>query len=242
MCALNISEPSKKENIIVIGLPGSGKTRVIHSLPSTFSQTVVEMPSASNRVDLLSDVQVWCVIDIRSFFYLPQDAWLESELKKMVQQADGIVFSFVEGASLEIQMAWSKWVKTHADGVPIVRWLNQAFPKEWAGFPCLKRGERKIHRVAPLNLQTFHFELGRISLEHLLFGLDSSKQNLGMKLLRVTGVLNTLEYSNLVAIEGSALRWDTFAAVPNAVARALTIQGIGLERTWLEELVQAAKV
>jgi len=236
-----------KRCIVVTGLPGSGKTRVIQS-------ALTQLPRLTQEVSLIecSDTrltekegkslnvdQVWCVVDVRTYFQLPRDEWLASELKALVEQADGIIFSFVEGASLEIQTQWSRWIKQHAKTLPIVRWLNQQFPKDWGGFTSKKGGE-KLNLPPLLALQSFSFKVGKLSLEHLLFGLDSSKQNLGMKIVRVTGVVETFEYVNLVAIEGSALRWDTFAAKPEEVAGTLVIVGVGLERSWLEELVNAS--
>ncbi|VAW49886.1 hypothetical protein MNBD_GAMMA04-1789 [hydrothermal vent metagenome] len=61
-----------------------------------------------------------------------------------------------------------------------------------------------------------------------------------MKIVRVHGNVQTLEYTNAVTIEGSALRWDTFAAQPNAKLGKLSIQGIELEHAWLDELVNAS--
>lgn len=233
--------------IVVTGLPGSGKTRVIQS-------ALTQLPNLAKEVSLIesSDArlteeegrslkidQIWCVVDVRTYFQLPRDDWLASELKALVEQADGIVFSFVEGASLEIQAQWSGWVRQHVKELPIVRWLNQQFPKDWCGFTS-KKGGRKLNLPPLPALQSFSFKVGKLSLEHLLFGLDSSIQNLGMKIVRVTGVVETFEYVNLVAIEGSVLRWDTFAAKPKEVARTLVIVGVDLERSWLEELVNAS--
>ena len=53
----------------------------------------------------------------------------------------------------------------------------------WCGFTSKKGGELI---PPPLSaLQFFSFKVGKRSLEHLLFGLDSSIQNLGMKIVRV---------------------------------------------------------
>jgi len=233
--------------IVVTGLPGSGKTRVIQAALTQLPRLTKEMSlveSSDARLmrkegsSLIID-QVWCVVDVRTFFQLPRDAWLADELKVLLEQADGIVFSFVEGASLEIQAQWSRWVRQYAKELPIVRWLNQQFPKDWHGFTANRGGEK--FNLPPLpRRHSFSFKVGKLSLKHLLFGLDSSKQNLGMKIIRVKGVVETFEYVNLVAIEGSALRWDTFAAKPKEVAGILVIEGIDLERCWLEELVNAS--
>lgn len=256
--------------LVITGLPGCGKTRVIQSLPSDYLNhssddetplsinrpiKIVEVLEVNGLEALLNAERIWCVIDVRSIFLAGRDDWLEARLKNLVKQANGIVFSFLESSSLDEQAWWSRWVNQHAKGLPIVRWLNQRFPSgfsdQWAGFKMnpkaeltlLKKGCSGVERFSATalpNLQSFHFSVKRISLEHLLFGLDSSKQNLGMKIVRVQGVVQTIEYANLVAIEGSALRWDTFAATSDTEAGSLTIQGIGLEKSWLEELVNAS--
>ena len=93
-------------------------------------------------------------------------------------------------------------------------------------------------------LQAYEFSVDRICWEHLLFGLDSSKQNLGMKISRVTGVVQTIEYENKVTIEGSATRWELFAADEKELATALTdkvqIQGLDLDQAWLDEIIKAS--
>lgn len=247
----------QSKRLAITGLPGCGKTRVINSMPSDIVSAweIVELNAFDPPLQqhIAEQGLVWCVVDVRSILVEGRDDWLASHLKNLVSQADGIVFSFFERAPLDEQAWWSKWVACHAKcdeqgkRTPIVRWLGQHFPahfsKKWAGFTPIKalnNVHQEGHNLPAL--QTFHFTVGRLSLEHLLFGIDSSKQNLSMKILRVQGVANTLEYANLVAIEGSALRWDTFAAEPSAMAGGLQIQGIGLEQKWLDEIVCASFV
>jgi len=255
MLATNVD---KELQIVITGLPGSGKTRVICSLRESLADvsgelklTYFEDQGLLATGDLPLNNPVWCVIDVRSPFIAGRDDWLDIRLQTVVKQADGIVFSFLENASLDDQSWWSQWAKNHAQGVPIVRWLNQEFPNGWAGFDeNLRQNVRQNKTQEVLDgtppqvsldvLQTFEFEVNRICLDHLLFGLDSSKQNLGMKIVRVQGVVDTLEYENKVAIEGGAIRWDMFAADDGAASGRIIIQGFDLDKAWLNELVKAS--
>lgn len=255
-----VSEVNDELSIIITGLPGSGKTRVIQSLQASLMAlsespkvACIENHDCLATDDLPKAYQIWCVIDVRSPFVLDRDDWLDIKLQAAVKQADGIVFSFLENASLEDQSWWNNWAKNHAQAVPIVRWLNQRFPNDWTGFgEDLRQNvhrnnkqvvlDKTLPQVSSDALQTFEFEVSRVCLDHLLFGLDSSKQNLGMKIVRVQGVVNTLEYENKVAIEGSALRWDMFAAEDEVVSGKIIIQGFDLEKSWLDELFKASLV
>jgi G3E family GTPase len=239
-------------NLIITGLPGSGKTRVIKSLlngsnpPACF-----ESQDLSDLQSVALPYQILCVIDVRSPLLKGVDDWLEIRLQQLLSSANGIVFSFLESAGLDDQAWWNRWVAQNAGHLPIVRWLNQSFPFDWQGFE-IKSEESKvagkdlpkslIKKLAPL--QTFEFSAGQICWEHLLFGLDSSKQNLGMKIARVKGIVQTVEYANKVAIEGSALRWELFAADQDDLLASelgmIQIQGEDLDQAWLDELVKAS--
>ncbi|VAW49887.1 hypothetical protein MNBD_GAMMA04-1790 [hydrothermal vent metagenome] len=181
--------------LVITGLPGSGKTQVIQSLPSSclsFPEKTVNVVEVNGLNAIPPSDLMWCVIDVRSSFVAGRDDWLEVRLKALVKQADGIVFSFLENAALDEQTAWSQWVARYAKGVPVVRWLNQTFPAhfspEWAGFqaskPVAEQGQQNALSVIKSGrsgaecltkeqptLQTFHFNVERLSLEHLLFGL-----------------------------------------------------------------------
>ncbi len=244
-------------DLVVTGLPGSGKSRVIQSMSRTVDGVTMPGCFESSDLMLLADLAesgeiVWpyqtlCVIDVRTPLVVGPDDWLAEWLQQMLLNADGIVFTFLEGASLNDQAWWSKWVGLHASHLPIVRWLNQRFPDHWQGFPLKEVASSFTNNkltTARNPLQTFEFNVGRISWDHLLFGLDSSKQNLGMKIVRVKGVVQTLEYENRVAIEGTATRWELFAAdeatlLPEEVGR-IQIQGMNLNQVWLAELIQAS--
>ena len=267
-----MSELASK-NIVLIGLPGSGKTRVAQSLHSQFGCELLiddlcelkktdfqfTRPGSLEWNDFLNlpakslKQEVWCVIDVRS--PLPESGakWLQQVLMDMLSVADGVVFTFIESASLDNQAWWSKWVVNHSTAVltkPIVRWMNQSFPADFKGFDlATEKGGNvnpstvdKLEKTDLQRVETFCFSAERIVLDHLLMGLDNSRQNLAMKIYRVKGVVQTVEYSNWVAIEGSAYRWDTFAAESDVGVGELQISGVELDQAWLSQIVKAATV
>jgi len=267
-----MSELSSK-NIVLLGLPGSGKTRVAQSLQSQFGCKLLNddlsgfekasfkftRPGSLEWNDFLNlpakslKQEVWCVIDVRS--PLPEIGadWLQQALTDMLSVADGVVFTFIESASLDSQAWWSKWVVNHSTAAlkkPIVRWMNQSFSADFKGFDlATEQGDNvnpspvdKLEQADLQQVETFRFSAERIVLDHLLMGLDNSRQNLAMKICRVKGVVQTVEYSNLVAIEGTAYRWDTFAAESDIGLGELHISGVGLDQAWLSQIVKAATV
>ncbi len=237
-------------NLVITGLPGSGKTRVIQSLQNKLTRPgYFESQDLSDLNQVTLPYQILCVIDVRARLVSGRDNWLEARLQQLLLSSDGIIFSFLESAALDDQAWWNRWVAKNAGHLPIVRWLNQSFPAGWQGFPV--RGELSAMATENLSegvipLQTYEFTVGRICWEHLLFGLDSSKQNLGMRIARVKGIVDSLEYENKVAIEGSATRWELFAADEEKGQTLLTgqiqIQGVDLDSDWLNEIIKASLV
>jgi len=267
-----MSELASK-NIILLGLPGSGKTRVAQSLHGQFGCELLiddscrlekanfefTRPGSFEWSDFLNlpekqvNQEIWCVVDVRSSLPEIGAEWLKQALIDMLSVADGVVFAFVEAASLDNQAWWSKWIVNHSTVAvkkPIVRWMNQTFPADFKGFELATGQDEsfnpssadKLKQTDLQKVETFSFSVERIVLDHLLMGLDNSRQNLTMKICRVKGVVQTVEYSNLVAIEGSAYRWDTFAAESDVRLGELQILGIGLDQAWLTQIVKAATV
>ncbi|MGM0541087.1 MAG: hypothetical protein ACQEQR_01460 [Pseudomonadota bacterium] len=244
-----VSTQDSSVTLVMTGLPGSGKTRVIQSLENNLTRpSCFESSDLSNLKQVTSPYQILCVIDVRAPLISERDDWLAARLQQLLLSSNGIIFSFLESAALDDQAWWNKWVALNAGHLPIVRWLNQSFPAAWQGFPIkeplLPLTLELSKELKPL--QVYEFSVGRICWEHLLFGLDSSKQNLGMKIARVKGLVQTLEYENKVVIEGSATRWELFAAdennLPVGVLGWLQIQGVDLDRAWLDEIVEASLV
>ena len=236
---------SSAQTLCLSGLPGSGKHRVKKAL---LAQKTFEANSVLVDSELSEDAQVeqlWCVIDIRSTLNGVQDKTVEPFLQALIKKSSGVVFNFSEAADLESQSFWSRWVRQQCADMPIVRVLNQQFPKDWSGFDC-----HKLNRPAQFTkadfllkpIETYEFDVDSVSLDHLLMGLDNSKQNLGMQIWRVQALLTTFEYENLVAIEGTPNRWDTYAGEPAPAQKSgwIKIQGFNLEQAWLNELIQAS--
>lgn len=255
------------ESIALVGLPGSGKTRLQQTLIEQHPHSLVEKNILADQLSWFECSEltalanlpkepnfVLCVIDVRSVMQAGQDDWLQAQLKGLLAVSHAVAFNFLEASALDDQAWWGRWMKMHAPTMPIVRVLNNVIPSSWAELVGADQPVRPIPSPSsnPVSAgqqselssswQTFEFEVGRICLDHLLFGLDSSRQNLAMKIARVKGVVDTLEYENRVDIQGSALRWDMFAAEENAVSGVITIQGLDLDRAWLEELIRASLV
>jgi len=255
------------QNIVLLGLPGSGKSKVAQSLVQQFNCNLLSEVGESHNLNepegcvewqdflqlpsknLKSNQQFWCVIDVRSTLDSHMNvhaSWLETELKKILAISDGIVFSFVEAASLDEQAWWSQWLaKNITIKKPIARWMNQQFASGFTGFETqeTKQDKSDTVNVGPSSeeIESYHFSVKRIVLEHLLMGLDNSKQNLAMKIMRVTGRVDTFEYENLVDIEGSAYRWDTFAATSDKEVGQIVVSGVGLDQAWLSQIINAAQ-
>lgn len=207
-------------NVQLVGLPGAGKKR-LGKLQAPFDCCLT-------------------VIDVRA--PLPQTPAGEQAaryLQQAVAHSQGIVFQFMHQADLTAQSVWQKWCATYAPKVPIFRVFNQTMPRDWQAklLPPIEGAS-----LPQLALQRFDYKVPKLVLEHLLFGLDAAKQNLGCALFRVKGQLQTLEYENWVAIEGTLQRWDNYAAQPqpNQQTGWLQIYGQDLDAALLNEIVQAA--
>jgi hypothetical protein len=223
MTALN------QHSIILTGLPGSGKSRVLESLKRHYSCEIVSCDSSLqksvipgccewNDISSLPEKkpgqQQWCVIDIRSELTEPSE-WVSDLLRLMVSRADGIVYSFAESAALNQQSWWNSWINKQAkefgfDRPPIVRWFYQQFPEDFGGFDLVDIAEKPV--VTGLQPNSFRFEVGQVMLDHLLMGLDNSMRTLGMKITRVRAVVDTFEFDNRIVLEGTPYRLDTYAA------------------------------
>lgn len=231
------------QTICLTGLPGSGKRRLKKALQAQFALKPDQLLLDNELTGSEVVSQVWCVIDTRATLSGVLDETVEAQLTALIEKSDGVVFNFTEAADLDAQSFWSRWLRQQAKDLPVVRVLNQRFPESWQGFPASENSRpARLHvgDLLPDTLQTFVFKVGPLHLEHLLMGLDSSKQSLGMKIWRVQAVVETFEYVNLVAIEGTPNRWDTYAAEAESSSGWIKIQGFGLEEAWLAEVVNAS--
>lgn len=226
--------------IRLIGLPGSGKTRFKNAFQAAFPEAVVDEVSAEAASSAQAQ-RTWCVIDVRSPV---QDAEAQAWLKAMLQTATGIVFSFVETADMTMQAKWQAWLKSACpDALPRYRWFSHAALGDWnwRQFDVPDQVCSVDFAVPSLDTFRFDFDSGSLHLEHLLFGLDTMKQNLGARLWRVQGVVMTSEYQNPVAIEGQIDRWDTYAGVLDG-SGYLCLQGENLQRALLQEIIDASRL
>jgi len=275
------------QNIVLVGLPGSGKSLVAKSLHGQFNCTVLDKQSVTvnnqhieftrpgifewhnlNQLPKLSKQYiVYCVIDIRSVLLNHTHQWPQQVLQKLLSLADGVMFSFAENSSLTDQSWWNKWLSQHTQPqrLPVVRLLNQKLPTEFIGFKKqnyqmldeVNGSDQSDHNKPKQDLaevQCFEFYVERVMLDHLLMVLDNARQNLQTNITRVTGVINTFEYQNLVQIEGTPYRWDTFAANTSHIDNnppflsdcsqigKITVCGTQINQTWLTELINACKI
>jgi len=234
------------ETIGVVGLPGCGKTRLLSALQSTSlkAQLVEVMPSANTKIHASYD-QIWCVIDIRAPL---ANEHAEQYLKALLQQSHRIILSFVESAELTQQTFWQSWLKQAQEELalhlPKHRWFQGRLALPDSAFEKMPaRLDSPLPTLSHYQSFQFEFEQGkRIHLEHLLFGLDASKQNLNMAIWRVKGVVETHDYAHAVAIEGSIHSWQTFPADLPDKKGGLVIEGVGLDDEFLTQIVQASQL
>lgn len=257
--------PLNQQRILITGLPGAGKTRVATSLKEQFACERLSTEQWVSDVELRSGYcewhdylnlpskklnqseaseQVWCVIDVRSTLEEAQAEWIDDILQNLLRKADAIILSFVENASLEQQAWWNrrlneKFELLKINRPPVYRWFYQQFADDFIGFES-----KSSNQVEPIHVdereEVFHYDVAQIMLDHLFMGLDNSKRNLQMKITRVSAVVDTFEFDNLIAIEGTPYRLDKFAADDNQTPGKLVIKGIGLDKNWLDQLVQAS--
>ncbi|QKI88709.1 GTP-binding protein [Thiomicrorhabdus xiamenensis] len=229
--------------VLLYGLPGSGKHRLAEQWRKSSGQAIDVLDvQALDKVYCEESRHKCLVIDSRSFWQMPRDLWLEEILQQLITAADSIVLNFLEASELSVQMAWKNWLRDNAADTPVLMSLQQAVPQGLSALLERTPQKRPLPQNRFADLQSFEFRLNRVSLEHLLMVLDNAKTALGMKLIRVQGVLETLEYDNRVALEGAAYRWDTFAADEREIAlrdKQLRLQGFDLDKAWLQQMLQA---
>ncbi|MBD3754523.1 MAG: hypothetical protein IE937_02645 [Gammaproteobacteria bacterium] len=229
--------------ILLTGLPGSGKSRIMQAVREQLGKEAMEVPSAENILRQPCQ-QVWCVVDARPMFDETQDAAALHHLAELLKWADGVVLNFSESADLSVQTKWSKWIKAQC-ALPIVRVTYGRFPEGWCGFETDDKSGRQsqtplTHDQSPL--QACRFDVSKIYLDHLLMGLDALRRNWGIKIWRVQGVFYTYEYVNRVQLEGTPFGLQPYAAEADVPGGWLLIQGVDLPEARLKELVDACQL
>lgn len=221
--------------IWLTGLPGAGRSLFKNALQANVQMGLPDI--SKELIQLKADnIRVWTLIDVRSSL-AHSDA--ETFLKQCLSQSSAVVFTFVESADLDAQMFWQKWLAEQTVKLPVFRWFSQSFPKDWDWQTLGTVTPKSELSESMSRLETKRFSLDIINLEHLMFGLDAAKQNLGMDLWRVKGCLQTEEYVNPVALEGTVNRWDTFAA--DDADGELIVQGRNLDESLLNEILSASQ-
>lgn len=244
------------DSVLLTGLPGAGKTRFKQEFALLApSVSVFELDLAnkfSSSLNSLESAKVWCLIDVRSEL---EDIEAEQVLKRMLAQASGVILSFVDQADLMAQSFWQTWL---ADNVgsqsccPRFRWFSTGLPSDWdwqsfgqdQPAKTLIDPPQFFSPMAHYDRVAYVYDYAKganpTNLEHLLLGLDASKQNLGMQIWRVQGVVKTTEYVNPVAIEGTINRWDTFAGELENESGHLRVEGLNLDKAWLQQIMDAS--
>ncbi|BBN59120.1 hypothetical protein [Hydrogenovibrio marinus] len=223
--------------VLLLGLPGCGQSRFAEALRVHCQKQQVQSPICIESLEVGSQTKkrVWTLIDIRSELHHDQ---AENYLLACLEQSSGVVFVFAESADLTTQAFWQNWLKRQGIDLPVLRWFSQTFAENWHWQSFGDEVLVNQSEFPRLSLQSMEFELGTIYLEHLLFGLDSIKQNLGAEIWRVKASVQTQEYVNPVSIEGTINRWDTYAV--EQASGKLTVLGASLDKSLLTEIVEAS--
>jgi G3E family GTPase len=246
--------------VLVTGLPGSGKTRLIQAAPALpVTWLEANQPQLPERIDT-SD-RIWCVVDARALPPVDGSAaqrWLTQDLAV----ADAVVMSFADQADLMRQGQWQAWLKQQGvEACPRYWWLTQAGLEmerlqTWSNLESARATEsarrdwQNWRQSLAEDWQVLEWRLSELTgktapkpmLEGLLAGLDAAQSNLGMGLLRVRGEMMTFEYDNRVAVEGHYQGVASFAAEVTTATDWIRLEGIGLDSDWLKALVTGSVV
>ncbi|MBE0493332.1 MAG: hypothetical protein IBX48_03225 [Thiomicrospira sp.] len=215
--------------VCLLGWPGAGKTRLLNGLQANQALNLREAPGLV--FDVRDDEQGWVVIDARS----PIED--KAELTQLMNAGDAIVLMFWQEVTLDQQAWWLEQLKQMAPQKPYATSLYESL--SGARIKALLAAPKAALNPGWPELQSFEFSLPKVVLEHLMFVLDSAKQNLAVDFWRVQAVLNTQEYVNPVALEGTRFRWDTFGADKESIPIGqIRIVGRGLNENditaWLD--------
>lgn len=239
------------------GLPGSGLKRFAQSL-QVFIPTQVwgwqDLQAQMHQRESLDEqdaIWLW-LIDLRQNpDQLEQTNWLLQPLLAGLEVADAVVFMFTEQVDLSQQSKWQAFMRKYCPSLTTFRSFSQQVPENLQQFikdtnvtGRLKSNTELLELAAVWQeWQSIHFEFPRVSLEMLMMSLANTQQSLAVKIGRIQGSLQTLEYENRVALEVDGLHWQTYASDdPQSPVSLLRIEGIGLDRQWLQNLIDASLI
>ena len=218
------------EPILIAGLPGCGKSRWIaareaEGAPFRWLEWQPHQP-------LDGSTPVWTLIDLRAE---PSEALLDA-LQPLLAASCATIGLFAEETDIFLQSRWREKLRLcKKDGGPLhlSHFLSAPFLSELPRCQPASSSALNwpvLHRVtAPL---------GRVVLEHLLFVLQGLEASTTMRFWRVQGVLETLEYVNPVAVEGSLAGLWTHAGERSDKRLRLLVENPDLPA--LEEGLRAA--
>lgn len=224
--------------ITLLGLPGCGISTlepVLFDELKKIQQQGIEFPQN----------QAWTVINLAE--KISCNDWVESYLSQCLIYSTAIVFTFVEQAGLDKQVAWQKWLKIRCDSLglnnlPRLRFLNSSLPQNWQQ----RYLESNISPSKSLDintlpaLETFEFAISTLNLQHFFFSIDALRQNKGVNILRVSGSVQTTDYVAPVAIAVTALEMKTYPLKPKEiVTNQIKIQGVDLDYKVLQDVIKA---
>lgn len=244
---------SESQKLVLSGLPGAGVSRLLKGIVDEFPENFIcEKVSFQQQREVAAPLvePFFWVMDIRQDLTALQSqfAWWLEELKTGLQVADAVILNFVEEADLTQQTQWQAFLRDNFPELPVFRSFYHAMPQGLVEFA--QNLDPSPKSTGRLNLdalknqpdwQCFEFELPRVSLDALIMALANSQQSMQIKIARIQGNLQTMEYENRVALEVSGPLWKTFAAESEVPEDQLIIQGIDLDKSWFLELIQASK-
>ncbi len=214
--------------IVIAGLPGSGKSRWIAAQASP--QRYMEW----HEDRLPAGQAVWWAVDLRH----PPDKTLQTLLTPCLQRADGILGLFAEESPIEVQMGWRQFLAPFKkSGTPL--FFSHFLQAPTAGFPFVSTRLACDGHWPPRD--HLRVRMPTIVLDHLLFVFQGLAQSTPMRFWRIRGVVQTLEYANAVAVEGSLSGSYAHAATPeDGLPGQLELQVENLDETLLFEALRAA--
>lgn len=188
--------------LFLIGLPGSGKSKLVARLHALIGQVAMPLPvSFSLReaqgfdFQCVEDEQACLVWDAREVLDFYDEAWLAA----FFAQTDRLLISHWTRLDLMAQSQLNQQLKRwfngqlfYADTLDVKKATALLAPPLITG----KSFDQAGAHIVPLCLP-----LGKVVLDHLLFILDMVQQNYQRPIWRASGLLLTQEYANPVIVD-----------------------------------------